>query len=117
MLVDSDEALTGQAFDIALHPGMVAVVSQFGQVLRGCDAELANFRKRMNLRIPKGIIFVPVRVLGSCALRKDRLDAFLTSERRAFCARTLPPLAVESVGPVFLSVDVVKTCLSIPVGR
>ncbi len=117
MLVDFHETLTGQAFDIVLHPGTVAVVSQFGQVLRGCDAELANFRKRMNLRIPQGIIFVSVRVLGSCALRENRLDAFLAGQRRAFSARTLPSLAVESVGPIFLAVDVVKIGASVPVGR
>jgi hypothetical protein len=35
------------------------------------------------------------------------LDAFFTGQRRAFSARTLPFLAVESVGPIFLSVDVV----------
>ncbi|MFY9802083.1 MAG: hypothetical protein WA211_04170 [Candidatus Acidiferrales bacterium] len=76
----------GQAFDIVLHAGVIAVVSKFGQVARGYDAELANFRESMNLRISQRILFVSVRVLGSCALRKDRFDAFLASERRAFSA-------------------------------
>jgi hypothetical protein len=70
----------------------------------GYDAELANFRKSMNLGISQGIVFVPIRVLGSSALRKDCLDAFFTGQGRAFSARTLPSLAVESVGPIFLSV-------------
>jgi hypothetical protein len=61
----------------------------------------------MNLGISQGIIFVPIRVLGSCVLGKDCLDALFAGQRRAFSARTLPPLAVESVGPIFLSVDVV----------
>jgi hypothetical protein len=61
----------------------------------------------MNLRISQGIIFVPIRVPGSSALREDCLDAFFTGQRRAFSARTLPSLAVESVGPILLSVDVV----------
>ena len=39
------ETLTCQAFDIVLHPGVIAVVSEFGQVVRGYDAELANFEK------------------------------------------------------------------------
>ena len=99
------EALTGHAFQIVLHPGMVAVVSELGQVVRSYDAELASFRERMNLGIPQRIVFVPVRVLASCTLRKDSFDAFLASQRRAFCARVLPLLAVELVGPVFLSVD------------
>jgi hypothetical protein len=86
---------------------MVAVVSQFGEVLRGCNAELANFRKGMNLRIPKGIIFVPVCVPRSCALSENRLDAFLAGQREAFFPRTLSSLTVESVGPIFLAVDVV----------
>jgi len=96
---------------------MVAVVSELGQVVRSYDAELASFRERMNLGIPQRIVFVPVRVLASCTLRKNSFDAFLASQRRAFCARALPLLAVELVGPVFLSVDVVKTGPSVPVGR
>jgi len=71
----------------------------------------------MNLGISQGIVFVPIRVLDSSALRKDFLDAFLACQRRAFCARTLPSLAVKSVGPVFLSVDVVKTGPSVSVER
>ena len=61
----------------------------------------------MNLGISQRIVLVSIRVLGSSALREDCLDAFFTGQRRAFSARTLPFLAVESVGPIFLSVDVV----------
>ena len=86
---------------------MIAVVSKFGQVVRGYEAEFANFRESMNLRISQRILFVPLRVLGSCALGKDRLDAFLAGQRRTLSARTLPSVAVESVGPIFLAVDVV----------
>jgi hypothetical protein len=86
---------------------VIVVVSELGQVLCGYDAELANFRESMNLGISQGIIFVPIRVLGSSALREDCLDALFAAQRRALLAGMLPSLTVESVGPVFLSVDVV----------
>src|SRR5260370_15190166 len=100
------EPLAREAFDIVFHPRTVAVVGKLGQVVHPHDAELANFSECVNLGIPQGIFFVPVRVFGSASLRKNRFDPLLAPQGPSVSVTTFPALPGKAGRPVLLPPDI-----------
>ena len=109
------ESLACKDFDIVSRARAVAVVGKLGQVVHGHNAEFSYFTQRVNFRIPQRTVLVPVRVLSSASLRKERLDAFFARQWRALFSRAFPTFAVEFVGEFFFTMDVVKSKPIVPV--
>ena len=99
------ETLTGQIFNIVLHAGAVAVVSELRQVFRGDNTKFADFGKHMNLRIAERVGLFAVDIFRTDTLSENGLNAFFARQWRSVFIGAFWLLLISLVGSLFLAVN------------
>jgi len=99
------KTLAGQVCKVLLHPGGIAAIGEFGEIVGGNDAELADLGKGVKLGIAQLAGPVALHVICAAGSGKKQLDPLLARERWAVTARGSAGFPVTLVGAFLVTAD------------